>query len=99
MIKKTVSITSEGKKALEAELDELIKGRSAITERIATARAFGDLSENEEYTITFSDGNVPLSEPDHFPYKFMEFLIEFQSIPVKPGNIVILTVGIIITTL
>ena len=32
------------------ELEELIANRPAITERIATARAFGDLSENEEYS-------------------------------------------------
>ena len=50
MIKKSISLTAEGKKELEKELDELIKGRPAIAERIATARAFGDLSENEEYS-------------------------------------------------
>lgn len=50
MIKKSVNLTAEGKKELERELDELIKGRPAIAERIATARAFGDLSENEEYS-------------------------------------------------
>ena len=50
MINKTISLTLEGKKELEKELDELIKGRPAIAERIATARAFGDLSENEEYS-------------------------------------------------
>lgn len=50
MIKKNISLTAEGKKELEKELDELIKGRPAIAERIATARAFGDLSENEEYS-------------------------------------------------
>ena len=50
MIKKSINLTSEGKKALEKELDELIKGRPAIAEKIATARAFGDLSENEEYS-------------------------------------------------
>lgn len=50
MIKKSVSITAEGKKKLEQELQELIDERPAITERIATARAFGDLSENEEYS-------------------------------------------------
>ena len=49
MIKKTISLTAEGKKELEQELQELIDGRPAISERIATARAFGDLSENEEY--------------------------------------------------
>ena len=50
MIKKTISLTSEGKKELEQELDELIKNRPVISEKIATARAFGDLSENEEYS-------------------------------------------------
>lgn len=50
MIKKSISLTAEGKKDLEKELDELIKGRPAIAEKIATARAFGDLSENEEYS-------------------------------------------------
>lgn len=50
MIKKKISLTAEGKKELEAELAELIKSRPAIAEKIATARAFGDLSENEEYS-------------------------------------------------
>ncbi len=50
MIKKSISITAAGKKELEAELNELIKNRPAIAEKIATARAFGDLSENEEYS-------------------------------------------------
>ena len=50
MIKKSISLTADGKKELEHELDELIRGRPAIAEKIATARAFGDLSENEEYS-------------------------------------------------
>ncbi len=50
MIKKSLSLTPEGKKELEKELDELIRQRPEITERIATARAFGDLKENEEYS-------------------------------------------------
>lgn len=50
MIKKSISLTVEGKKDLEEELKELIANRPAIAERIATARAFGDLSENEEYS-------------------------------------------------
>lgn len=50
MIKKSINLTAEGKKELEQELDALIKGRPAIAEKIATARAFGDLSENEEYS-------------------------------------------------
>ena len=49
-MKKTVSLTKEGKAELERELEELVSQRPAIAERIATARAFGDLSENEEYS-------------------------------------------------
>ena len=58
MIKKSISLTSEGKKELEKELDELIKGRPAIAEKIATARAFGDLSENEEYSSARNEQKV-----------------------------------------
>jgi len=47
---KTVHITAEGKKELEEELDFLIKQRPEISERISTARDYGDLKENEEYS-------------------------------------------------
>ncbi len=50
MIKKSINLTAEGKKELEKELAELIAGRLEIAEKIATARSFGDLSENEEYS-------------------------------------------------
>ena len=49
-MKKTVSLTKAGKAALEQELAELVAQRPAIAERLATARAFGDLSENQEYS-------------------------------------------------
>lgn len=49
-MKKTLSLTPAGKTALEQELQELIAERPNIIERIVTARAFGDLSENEEYS-------------------------------------------------
>ena len=58
MIKKSVNLTSEGKKELEKELDELIKNRPVIAERIATARAFGDLSENEEYSSARNEQKI-----------------------------------------
>ncbi len=58
MIKKSISLTAEGKKELEKELDELIKSRPAIAERIATARAFGDLSENEEYSSARNEQKI-----------------------------------------
>lgn len=50
VMKKTVNLTAAGKADLEKELADLIAQRPAIAERIATARAFGDLSENQEYT-------------------------------------------------
>ena len=58
MIKKNISLTPEGKKELEKELDELIKNRPVVTERIATARAFGDLSENEEYSSARNEQKI-----------------------------------------
>ena len=58
MIKKSISLTPEGKKELEKELDELIANRPTITERIATARAFGDLSENEEYSSARNEQKI-----------------------------------------
>jgi len=54
-MKKTVNLTKQGKLDLEAELKELIARRPAIAERLQTARAFGDLSENQEYTDARSE--------------------------------------------
>lgn len=48
-MKKLYQITTEGKKELEAELEELKGRRGAIAEKIAEARDYGDLSENAEY--------------------------------------------------
>lgn len=42
-------ITNEGKKELEAELEQLKGRRGEIAEKIADARGYGDLSENAEY--------------------------------------------------
>ena len=58
MIKKRINLTAEGKKELEAELEELIKSRPVIAEKIATARAFGDLSENEEYSSARNEQKI-----------------------------------------
>ena len=48
-MKKSYQITETGKADLEAELSELKGRRGGIAEKIATARDFGDLSENAEY--------------------------------------------------
>ncbi len=55
MMKKTVNLTKQGKTDLEAELAELVARRPAIAERLQTARAFGDLSENQEYSDARSE--------------------------------------------
>ncbi len=48
-MKKMYQITAEGKRELEAELEELKGRRGEIADKIASARDFGDLSENAEY--------------------------------------------------
>lgn len=48
-MKKLYHLTSEGKKELETELEELKGRRGDVAEKIANARDYGDLSENAEY--------------------------------------------------
>ena len=48
-MKKLFQITTEGKKGLEVELDQLKARRGDIADKIAEARDYGDLSENAEY--------------------------------------------------
>ena len=55
MRKKTIDLTKEGKTELEKELKKRIAEREVIKEKIATARAFGDLSENEDYSAARSE--------------------------------------------
>lgn len=49
-MKKQFHLTKEGVAELEDELKSLTSQRGPIAERIKTAREFGDLSENAEYT-------------------------------------------------
>lgn len=49
-MKKQFYLTKEGVAELEEEHKELVAQRGPIAERIKTAREFGDLSENAEYT-------------------------------------------------
>ncbi|MGH7237404.1 MAG: transcription elongation factor GreA, partial [Candidatus Saccharimonadales bacterium] len=48
-MKKLFRLTREGVAEFETELKGLVGERSAIAERIKTAREFGDLTENAEY--------------------------------------------------
>lgn len=52
---KLFHLTKQGIDELEAELKELVSQRSVIAERIKTAREFGDLSENMEYSAARQD--------------------------------------------
>lgn len=49
-MKKQFYLTKEGVAELKVEVDGLIAQRGPIAERIKTAREFGDLSENAEYS-------------------------------------------------
>lgn len=48
-MKKMYQLTTDGRKELETELEELKGRRGEIAEKIAEARDYGDLSENAEY--------------------------------------------------
>jgi len=50
-MKKTFSMTKTGVDELKIEVKDLISQRKAVSDRIKTAREFGDLSENAEYTV------------------------------------------------
>ena len=49
-MKKNVNLTKDGKADLERELKQLIAERPQVADRLAYARSFGDLKENQEYT-------------------------------------------------
>ena len=55
---KTFHITMGGKRELEEELAQLLNSRKEISIRIAEARAYGDLSENAEYSAARDEQNV-----------------------------------------
>lgn len=52
---KLFHLTKQGIEELKSELEELIAQRAVIAERIKTAREFGDLGENMEYTAARQD--------------------------------------------
>ena len=55
---KVVKITAQGKEDLQKELKALKARRPEIAEKIATARSYGDLSENEDYSAARSEQNT-----------------------------------------
>jgi len=57
-MKKRFYLTKEGVAELEIELKELIEQRGLVAERIKTAREFGDLSENAEYSTARQEQEI-----------------------------------------
>jgi len=67
-MKKQFHLTQAGVNELKAELDELVGLRAQIADRIKTAREFGDLSENMEYSAARQDqerNEARISEIEH----------------------------------
>lgn len=65
---KLFHLTKQGVDELQTELEELIAQRAVIAERIKTAREFGDLGENMEYTAARQDqerNESRISEIEH----------------------------------
>lgn len=54
-MKKQFHLTQQGVDELKAELEELTGLRAEIADRIKTAREFGDLAENMEYSAARQD--------------------------------------------
>jgi len=57
-MKKQFYLTKEGVAELEIELKGLIDQRGSVAERIKTAREFGDLSENAEYSTARQEQEI-----------------------------------------
>ncbi len=67
-MKKQYKLTQEGITELKVEIENLISQRGVIAERIKTAREFGDLSENAEYSSARDEQDrveSRISEIDH----------------------------------
>jgi transcription elongation factor GreA len=54
-MKKQFHLTSEGINELKKELEVLIASRVSVADKIKTAREFGDLSENAEYSAAMQE--------------------------------------------
>jgi len=67
-MKKQFKLTSEGIAELQAEIKSLIANRSEVADKIKTAREFGDLAENAEYSSARQDqdrAESRIGEIDH----------------------------------
>ena len=92
---KTYHITKHGKAELESELESLLQSRKDISERIADARSYGDLSENAEYSSARDEQGINesrISEIENI-LKNADIIKEGKKNTVNLGSTVVLKNG------
>lgn len=80
-MKKQYQLTSAGIEELKSELASLIDERPHVAERIKTAREFGDLSENAEYSAARAE-----QEKNESRISEIEHILENVQIITQPKN-------------
>jgi transcription elongation factor GreA len=86
-MKKQFHLTQQGVDELKVELTELVGQRSEIADRIKTAREFGDLAENAEYSSSRQDqerNEARISELEHILAN-----VQVITAPRKSGRVVL----------
>jgi transcription elongation factor GreA len=87
-LNKNFKLTKEGVEELRVELDGLLADRPNVAERIKTAREFGDLSENAEYSSARQD-----QEKSESRISEIEEILENVEIITKPTNADVVELG------
>ena len=80
-MKKQYHLTAKGIEELQTELAHLTDQRSAVAERIKTAREFGDLSENAEYSAARQE-----QEKNESRISEIEHILENVKVIEQPTN-------------
>jgi len=78
---KLFHLTKQGVSELKTEVEELIAQRAIIADRIKTAREFGDLGENMEYTAARQD-----QERNEMRIREIEHILKNVQVIVAPKN-------------
>ncbi len=90
-MKKQFHLTQQGVDELKEELNELVGLRSEIADRIKTAREFGDLAENAEYSSSRQDqerNEARIAEIEHILASVQVITASTKSGKVVLGSVV-----------
>lgn len=87
-MKKQFHLTAEGVEELKQERAKLVSQRAEVAERIKTAREFGDLKENTEYSVARDDQAKQESRISE-----IERILESVEIISRPKNANIVELG------